>query len=100
MAQVRVEDERGRCGDVRRAGLPALTSGTWDTDSKRLDFNSIQIVDTKRVVLRHLEVSAAGDASVVRRDHAEDAVAIFGANPQWASKPCRRCSTISMRAPN
>jgi hypothetical protein len=56
-------------------------SGTWDTDSKRLDFNSIQTADTERVVLRHLEASAAGDAGVVRRDYSEDAVVIFGGEP-------------------
>ncbi len=57
------------------------TSGTWDTDSKRLDFDSIQTADTERVVLRHLEASAAGDASVVRRDYSEDAIVIFGGEP-------------------
>jgi hypothetical protein len=62
-------------------GCRLCTSGTWDTDSKRLDFDSIQTADTERVVLRHLEASAAGDASVVRRDYARDAVVIFGGEP-------------------
>jgi dienelactone hydrolase len=57
------------------------TSDTWDTDAKQLDFTSIQTADTERVVLRHLEASAAGDASVVRRDYARDAVVIFGGEP-------------------
>lgn len=33
---------------------------------------------TERVVMRHLAASEAGDASVVPRDYAEDAVVIFG----------------------
>src|SRR5690606_41746999 len=34
--------------------------------------------ETERVVMRHLAASEAGDASVVPRDYAEDAVVIFG----------------------
>lgn len=34
--------------------------------------------ETESVVMRHLEASHAGDASVVARDYAEDAVVIFG----------------------
>jgi ketosteroid isomerase-like protein len=34
--------------------------------------------ETERVVMRHLEASHAGDASVVARDYAADAVVIFG----------------------
>ncbi len=34
--------------------------------------------ETERVVMRHLAASEAGDASVIPRDYAEDAVVIFG----------------------
>lgn len=37
-----------------------------------------QTEETERVVMRHLAASEAGDASVVPRDYAEDAVVIFG----------------------
>jgi ketosteroid isomerase-like protein len=51
---------------------------TWDVDAKRLTLDAIQTADTERVVTRHLDASAAGDASVVPRDYAADAVVIFG----------------------
>lgn len=37
-----------------------------------------QSSETERVVMRHLAASEAGDASVVPRDYAEDAIVIFG----------------------
>jgi ketosteroid isomerase-like protein len=37
-----------------------------------------QSAETERVVMRHLAASEAGDASVVPRDYAENAVVIFG----------------------
>lgn len=60
------------------AGCGLCTNDTWDTDSKRLDFEAVQTADTERVVTRHLQGSAAGDASVVPRDYAKDAVVVFG----------------------
>ena len=50
----------------------------WDTDSKGLSFTAAQTAKTERVVMRHLAASEAGDASVVPRDYAADAVVIFG----------------------
>lgn len=41
-------------------------------------FADDQTEETERVVMRHLAASEAGDASVVPRDYAEDAVVIFG----------------------
>ena len=57
------------------------TNDTWDTESKMLSVDAIQTVDTERVVMRHLAASEAGDASVVPRDYARDAVVIFGDMP-------------------
>jgi len=54
------------------------TSATWDTEAKGLSFDAIETVTTERVVTRHLAASEAGDASVVARDYARDAVVIFG----------------------
>jgi len=54
------------------------TNENWDTDAKDLSIQSVRTAVTRRVVLRHLAASRAGDASVVPRDYAEDAVAIFG----------------------
>ena len=53
----------------------------WDTASKGLSFATAQTADTERVVARHLAASEAGDASVVARDYAEDAIVIFGGTP-------------------
>jgi hypothetical protein len=50
----------------------------WDTDSKSLSWDAMQTAQTKRVVMRHLAASEAGDASVVPRDYAENVVVIFG----------------------
>lgn len=50
----------------------------WETDSKGLSNTVVQTAQTERVVMRHLAASEAGDASVVPRDYAEDAVVIFG----------------------
>jgi hypothetical protein len=44
-------------------------------------FADQQSEETERVVMRHLAASEAGDASVVPRDYAEDAVVIFGPEP-------------------
>lgn len=41
-------------------------------------FADEQSDETELVVMRHLAASEAGDASVVPRDYAEDAVVIFG----------------------
>jgi len=54
------------------------TNSTWDTDSKHLSLARVQTDITERVVMRHLAASKAGDASVVPRDYARDAVVIFG----------------------
>ncbi len=54
------------------------TSETRETDSKGLSFAAAQTAQTERVVMRHLAASEAGDASVVPRDYADDAVVIFG----------------------
>lgn len=53
------------------------TNDTWDTDSKNLTFEAIQTADTKRVVLRHIEAGKTGDASVIPRDYADDAVIVM-----------------------
>jgi hypothetical protein len=44
-------------------------------------FADPQSDETERVVMRHLAASEAGDASVVPRDYAADAVVIFGPEP-------------------
>ena len=54
------------------------TTPTWDTNSKGLSFSSVRSAATERIVMRHLAASEAGDASVVPRDYAEDAIVIFG----------------------
>jgi dienelactone hydrolase/ketosteroid isomerase-like protein len=54
------------------------TNDDWDTDSKGLSFAAVQSAVTERVVMRHLAASEAGDASVVPRDYASDAIVIFG----------------------
>ena len=41
-------------------------------------FADAQTEQTEQVVMRHLAASEAGDASVVPRDYAEDAIVIFG----------------------
>jgi ketosteroid isomerase-like protein len=38
----------------------------------------VQTTATERVVMRHLDASHEGDATVIRRDYAKDAVVIFG----------------------
>jgi ketosteroid isomerase-like protein/dienelactone hydrolase len=73
---LKTDTEAGRRFVGPACGL--CTNDTWDTDSKHLNFDAIQTADTERVVLRHLAASAAGDASVVPRDYAKDAVVIFG----------------------
>jgi ketosteroid isomerase-like protein len=50
--------------------IPLLVASTVFADERS--------AETERVVLRHLAASEAGDASVVPRDYAEDAVVIFG----------------------
>ena len=51
---------------------------TWDTAAKALSYEAIRSITTERVVMRHLAGSAAGDASVIRRDYAGDAIVVFG----------------------
>jgi ketosteroid isomerase-like protein len=50
--------------------IPLLVASTVFADERS--------AETERVVMRHLAASEAGDASVVPRDYAEDAVVIFG----------------------
>lgn len=54
------------------------SSDTWDTDAKGMSLAAAATAMTERVVMRHLAGSEAGDASVVRRDYAADAIVIFG----------------------
>ncbi|HMB74537.1 MAG TPA: hypothetical protein VKQ06_13270 [Gammaproteobacteria bacterium] len=64
--------------------------GNWDTDSKGLNFTAVQTAQTERVVMRHLAASEAGDASVVPRDYAAEAVVIFGGTPSAGVEAVQR----------
>jgi dienelactone hydrolase len=70
------DEEAGQMFVGRYCGL--CTNSSWDTDSKNLSFSGVQTTATERVVMRHLDASHEGDATVIRRDYAKDAVVIFG----------------------
>jgi len=73
------DEDAGRMFVGPACGLCMLD--TWETDSKGLSFTDVQTAKTERVVMRHLAASEAGDASVVPRDYAGDAIVIFGGTP-------------------
>jgi hypothetical protein len=77
--QLKSDEEAGRMFVGTHCGL--CSNETWDTDAKNLSFERMRAAATRRVVMRHLAASEAGDASVVPRDYAEDAVVIFGDEP-------------------
>lgn len=53
------------------------TNETWDADSKHLSFEAIRTAETERVVRRHIEAGKLGDATVIPRDYADDAVIVM-----------------------
>lgn len=72
-------EEAGRMFVGPRCGL--CSKETWETDSKGLSFAAVQAAETERVVMRHIAGNIAGDASVIPRDYAEDAVVMLGGTP-------------------
>jgi hypothetical protein len=76
MFNFKSDEDAGRMFVGPHCGL--CTNENWDTDAKRLSYRAVQTAATERAVMRHIAGSEAGDASVVRRDYADDAIVVFG----------------------
>jgi len=74
--QFKSDEEAGHLFVGPRCGF--CTLDTWDTDSRGLSFAAVQTAETERAVMRHIAGNIAGDASVIPRDYAKDAVVLLG----------------------